>query len=307
MRFQSWKNFGYGRGVAFAGKTALREMYGGGHFSTVASHCARWERFVSFAREMGISDAREINQKMLDAFLVNLKEQIAAGILAVSYAVNITSSVNMVLLALRGNQKLRLKPSLLGTIPTVRIRVPGFVNHDQFVAIIEALENAGHFAEATMIRLAKDFGFRFKEVGLHNLKKSVRSALRDGEIRVEKGTKGGQRRTVPITTGEQIATLSYSKQHQTGANFVLSAEPYAVFRRRVYRILRKFGICGDFSFRELRAAFACHEYRRITGHLAPVMGGAAPPYLDRAARLQIAEQLGHHRISITASYFGKLK
>ena len=307
MRFQSRKNFGYGRSLHFAAKLALREMYGGGHYASVAAHSARFSKFITFARRVGITDARTIDHETLGSFLGLIPAQVELGMLAKTYAVNIISSVNVALLALRGNKKLWLQPSVVGTISSARKQVPGYVKESNTKSIVKSLEDAGYFREAAMLLLGKDCGLRLKEASLLNSKSSLMSARRAGVIIVEKGTKGGQRRTVPIKTNDQFVTLTKAQRNQIGTNFVPARESYAVFRRRLYRVFRKFGICGDFSFRELRAAFACHEYRRITGHLAPVMGGAAPPYLDRAARLQIAEQLGHHRISITASYFGKLK
>lgn len=306
MRFGNRKNFGYGRSLSYAAKLALGEMYGGGHFGSVKSHCARWGKFILFIREIGISDAREIDQAVLDAFLVNLKEQVAAGILAVSYAINIASSVNMVLLAMRGNQKLRLKPSAIGTIATTRVRQPGFMNRGQAMTMYQALKDAGHIEIAAMLRLAGDCGLRFKESALYQAKSAALSAQRTGVIVVEKGTKGGQRRLVSINSDEQFTTLNFAKDYQTNGSFIPKGNTYAVFRRRIYRIFRKFGIFGQFSFKELRAAFACNEYYRITGHQAPVMGGTAPPDVDKAARLQIAEELGHHRIDVCSTYFGKL-
>lgn len=306
MRFGNRKNYGYGRSLTYAAKLALRELYGGGHYGSVKSHSDRWKKFASFMREIGKSDAREIDQEVLDAFLVNLKREVDAGNLSVIYAVNITSSVNVVLLAMRGNQKLRLKPSDVGAISTVRVRPPGFMNSDQLMTIVQALEAAGHVEVAAMVDIAGNCGLRLKEAGLYQAKSSVLSAKRNGGITVKRGTKGGQRRFVPVNSEEKYATLVFAKRHQTNDSFIPEDVTYAAFRQRVYRIFRKFGIFGQYSFKELRAAFACREYHRITGYPAPVMGGAAPPDVDKAARLQIAEELGHHRIDVCSSYFGKL-
>lgn len=55
---------------------------------------------------------------------------------------------------------------------------------------------------------------------------------------------------------------------------------------------------------DLRSAYACERYQQLTGHPAPVLGGQAPRPLDRAARRQIAGELGHGRTDITNSYIG---
>src|SRR5690606_5122050 len=61
------------------------------------------------------------------------------------------------------------------------------------------------------------------------------------------------------------------------------------------------------GFQDLRAAYACERYQQLTGHAAPVNGGRCPDRtLDRSAREQISQELGHHRIKVAASYIGGL-
>ena len=45
--------------MAWAGKNALADRYGEGRYATRAAHAERWQRFVAFAREAGIRDARQ--------------------------------------------------------------------------------------------------------------------------------------------------------------------------------------------------------------------------------------------------------
>lgn len=44
------RNFGYGKRLAWAGKNALNDRYGSGHYGTVASHLQRWNLFVTFLK-----------------------------------------------------------------------------------------------------------------------------------------------------------------------------------------------------------------------------------------------------------------
>ena len=44
------RNFGYGRQLSYAGRQALKDMFGGGHYGTVKAHCDRWQAFVKWCR-----------------------------------------------------------------------------------------------------------------------------------------------------------------------------------------------------------------------------------------------------------------
>lgn len=305
MRFQNHRNFGYGRNLRFAAKNALKEMYAGGHYSSVASHYARWSIFVEFVRKLGIRDAQNISRETLEAYSHELKVKVSGGMVSVKYAVNIISSINTVLLALRGNKKIWLKPSLMGTVSAIRTRPPGFINPDLKNQIIEKLEVTGHHKLASLVKQADAFGFRLKEAILNDAKSSLTLARTKGVIQIERGTKGGQRRMVPLRTLEQYDTLVYAKDIQIGSNNIPAGQTYASFRRQIYQLFRKFGITGHMSFRELRATFACREYWHLTDHLAPILGGVASKDDDKFARKQIAELLGHHRTDICVSYFGR--
>ena len=42
------RNYGYGKQLAWAGKNALADRYGQGHFSTRATHEERWNQFAYY-------------------------------------------------------------------------------------------------------------------------------------------------------------------------------------------------------------------------------------------------------------------
>jgi hypothetical protein len=306
MRFSNQRNYGYGRSLCFSAKTALREMFWKGHFSTLKSHCERWRLFISFMRARGVNDVRQVDQQMLIDFATYLKEQVAIFRFSVKYAVNVLSSVNTVLFAMRGNRRIWVRPSEIGSVSTIRNRVPKYTNIEEVIAKCNRLEIGGHQFLATMIQGSADLGLRFKEDFLLDAKSAANSARKNGFIDIYKGAKGGQKRRFKITSKEQQACLDLSGHHQTAKNIVPQNKTYAQYRRRIYRIFQKFGVSGDLSFRELRASFACKEYERLTGYPAPILGGSAPRMIDRMARKTIAELLGHHRIDICSSYFGKV-
>ena len=45
------RNFGYGKQMEWAGRQALSDRYGDGHYGTVAGHAERWRRFVAWCRD----------------------------------------------------------------------------------------------------------------------------------------------------------------------------------------------------------------------------------------------------------------
>ena len=57
---------------------------------------------------------------------------------------------------------------------------------------------------------------------------------------------------------------------------------------------------------DLRAAYACDRYKQLTGSVAPVIAGRryVDRSTDRAARQTIAQELGHGRIEVVATYIG---
>jgi hypothetical protein len=55
--------FRLGKQMDWAGQQALKDIYGRGHFGTVASHAQRWRQFCNWARSNhGINDACAIDQ-----------------------------------------------------------------------------------------------------------------------------------------------------------------------------------------------------------------------------------------------------
>ncbi len=40
------RNFGYGGQFSYAGRQALKDMFGGGHYGTAKAHGDRWQAFV---------------------------------------------------------------------------------------------------------------------------------------------------------------------------------------------------------------------------------------------------------------------
>ena len=126
-KFTTQRNFGFGKQMDWAGHQALKDIYGRGHFGTVASHAQRWRQFCHWARSShGINDACAIDQSLLENYAADLAERVEDETLAVSYAQNLMVSANITLEALRQDKIIRIESpaSWVGKRQTVRTRVP---------------------------------------------------------------------------------------------------------------------------------------------------------------------------------------
>ena len=317
-KFPTHRNFGYGKQLDWAGHQALLDLYGRGHYATVATHTRRWSRFCAWARaEHGIRDARHIDQPVIEDYAATLQGQVNEESLSVSYAQNLLSTLNTALEALRRDKLVRLdSPSdWVGLRFLVRTDPPGGMDWVQVDALISRLRKLDYRRAASVVRLARNFGLRLREAVLADLHEWRRQAKTFGRIDVREGTKGGRGREV-----ERWVVVSEDGMLAIGEAMHLSQSlgcernllrPEDSFDSLVNcgeinlarRHLHEFGIKG---YHELRAAWACERYQQLTGCPAPVMQGGQMSDLAVAAvaRGIIAQELGHNRIDVVAEYIG---
>lgn len=105
------RNFGYGRQLAWAGKQALLERYGSGHYATRAAHAERWSCFAKFSKQHGITDARKIDKNLIRTHAMYLKNEVEHQRMKVAYAQNLLSTVNVILETLRKDRVMYISPS----------------------------------------------------------------------------------------------------------------------------------------------------------------------------------------------------
>lgn len=314
------RNFGYGRQLSYAGPQALKDMFGGGHYGTVKAHCDRWQAFVKWCRSEqgpGINDARQIDRKVLAGYAAYLRDMVRRGDLAVSTAQNRLSSVNRTMAALRGDQYVKLpSPSkALGMQRTgVRQSVPQGQDRDHIQRIVEALCSCQHLRAAAVVQLARATGMRLREAILADLPRLSREANDLGKINIQDGTKGGRAgASAPrwIAVDDHVrGALNFARQVSPAGsrNLIAPSESFLKVLQTIVRpardILHTHNLRG---FHELRAAYACERYEQITQHRAPINGGQRcelNQHLDREARRQISDELGHGRIDVVAAYVG---
>ena len=188
------RNFGYGKKMAWAGGQALRDRYGDGHYATVAAYTARWGQFVDWAKALGgLRDARNVTVETVIAYSEILAEQVRQGTMAVAYAQNLLSSVNVVLEALRGDRAIRISPAaFVGERSHVRERSPPGLDRMAVHQCMESLRAEGHDRVAAVVEFARDLGLREREASMPDARRALREAEARGEVNVTAGTKGGR-------------------------------------------------------------------------------------------------------------------
>lgn len=314
------RNFGYGRQLSYAGPQALKDLFGDGHYGTVKAHSDRWQAFVRWCRSEdgpGFNDARQIDRQTLLDYARHLRQQVEQGELAIATAQNRLSSVNRTMAALRGDQYVKVvSPSkALGMRRTsVRHSVPQGQDREHVKRIVEVLCEHQQPRAAAIAQLTRATGMRLREAILADLPRLKREAEQYGKINIQDGTKGGRSgASAPrwITADDHIRdALRFAEQISPDGsrNLLAPNESYLDFQQRIVRpardILHKHNLKG---FHELRAAYACERYEQITHHPAPVNGGRCYQLdrrLDKDARVQISDELGHGRIDVVSAYIG---
>jgi len=314
MKVGGNRNFGYGKSFAWAGKNALKERYGQGHMATQAAHAARWNRFVEFARSEGTRDARNVTRELVLEYAASLAAQIESGAMSIQYAQNLVSTVNVVLETMRHDRQLRLSPArLLGQRVNVRQHAPASLDRRLVADRLARLDERGHERVSAVASLARELGLRFREASLLNAREAQRQALETGRVDITRGTKGGRgkeiARSIPVTPIAFAALARGAALQGDGSSLIPATMTFREWRDHAYGVWSRAKSGSRLTgFHDLRVAYACERYEVLTGAPAPVVAGKriADRATDRAARLIIAGELGHGRISVGTAYLGSV-
>jgi integrase len=159
------------------------------------------------------------------------------------------------------------------------------------------------------LRMAKAFGLRVEE----QLMLRPHESHQGDKLVLTRGTKGGRPRVVDIVGPEARELVEEAKRlasaHPQGILASSAHRDLEQSRDHYYYLCRKIGLFKKGRFASTphgaRHSFATREFERRSGVAAPVLGGPQiPRELDRKVRKEVAEQLGHGRISVTAAYIG---
>jgi integrase len=152
------------------------------------------------------------------------------------------------------------------------------------------------------------FGLRVKEAVMLRPWR----ADQGGALAVSDGTKGGRPRLVPLRDQQQRCVLDHLKRCVKHKNQSL-ADPVLTLKQamtRYYSVMRAAQINRKglgVTSHGLRKEFTTRLYRELTGVAPPIQGGQPIDRLiDREARLQIVEHVGHTREQIGTAYLGSL-
>lgn len=303
------RNFGWGKNSDYAGRQALDQRYGSGHFATQAAHGDRWQQAADFWRAEGMRDVRKVDQVQLENYARYVASRVSFGDIGRAYGQNLISTANVVLEAMRGDRAIRVSPSaFVGERCAVRMRAPAGMDRAQVSACAAELRSRGLDRAASLLELARDGGFRLREGSLADLPRLNRESRR-GTCNIQDGCKGGRDapRWIPASLELRASLGRALDSSSAGARNLLMRDERLIefFRGEVKvarNILHTHGLKG---YHDLRSAYACERYRTLTGHDAPVMGGKIRDRAgDLAARKTIAFELGHGRVDVVASYIG---
>lgn len=300
------RNFGLGsRNMSFAVKMILNIERVKGRFSyaTVDSVAKRFKHFQNFAKKQGVSRLEQVDENLVKAYSQHLKNSTYSN----QYKHALLSAVNTAMDSVRAYAN--AAPWVPVTARKQGIEMRDFVRTNQTISNIQyQMANKAMTPRVQALSsIAREFGLRLKEAALLDNKKALREALKHGRLSIEKGTKGGKKRTIPVTNERQIHALKNAAAIQAkGRSLIPEGQNYHKFLNSEIKanrpILRKTGI---HRFHELRSAYAAQRYEELTGHPASVNGGTIlDRERDREVRLQISAELGHGRIEVVASYIG---
>jgi integrase len=159
---------------------------------------------------------------------------------------------------------------------------------------------------AMQLELAQAYSLRVREA--MQLRPNI--ADKGTYLAVTLGTKGGRDRVVSIDTPEKRAVLERAKAFCATPSSSTCDPRLRLnqWKNHYYQVVRACGISrrDGITAHGLRHQYANDQYKNLTGRNSPVRGGPpAEPGIDKAARLIIAEELGHSREEITTHYLGR--
>lgn len=306
------RNFGIGtRDLAEAGRRFLAREVAQKNlsFASGATIVARWRQFATYAKAHGVGSLTTVTPELVRAYGRELARKVDAGDLSPAYAQNLVSATNTVMQATPASwQPVHAVADCgIGRRSSVRTLAPAGLDPERFAAARTALLAKGQERGVALADLARHLGLRSKEAALLDARKALQEAERQGQITVTLGTKGGQTRMVPITSPQQLTALREACRVQgTQRNLIPRNLSLKQWQKPLEQIRNTIRDATGRGIHDLRAAYACDRYRQLTGHPAPVVAGhrIASQAADYAARLRIAEELGHHRIDVVAAYIG---
>jgi len=297
------RNYGIGtRDMISAGRQWLQRS--GISYSSVATLSQRWSDFARFAKDNDVGSMERITKDLVQSYANQLIDR---GLSASSIQ-NRLSAINTVMSTATKGAWQSLSPRSLGAPARSYIRKEVPVGIDR--GLVQAASGRVDQRGAAILNLTRELGLRSKEACLLHAKDALKQAERRGVIHVVYGTKGGRPRDVPITNPRQVEVLRAAAVIQgKDGSMVPAGTTLKAFRGTLDAAREAIkGTTGQ-GLHTLRAGYACERYEALTGSAAPVIAGSrvVDKDLDKEARLQIAQELGHGRTDVTVAYLGSAR
>jgi hypothetical protein len=306
------RNYRWGCKAGYAGVMAINE-YMRHRYATRYAHVRRWNRFDQYLRSIYIRDVRDLNRETIEDYADSLRDLVENDKMKISYAVNLLSTVNVVLEIMRQDRRLWLSPrKFIGSRTGVRKVPPKGMDMTAVQLAIDKMTQRGAMHEAGVIELARVLGLRKKEACLFDAKEAITQALTSGQINISRGTKGGRgkyiERLIEITD-QRMALLNRMAYLQgNNQNLIPEGKSLKSFIKSVnyhWSIVRE--EVGLGTIHDLRACYACERYQELSGQAAPVFTKSkilASKENHNKALSQISHETGHNRKSTAVAYVG---
>lgn len=232
------------------------------------------------------------------------------------------SHVNCALAQARGDDKLKVNATkeLQFTPKNGIAKHDGSITEQQHSRIITSASQP----ISLIAQLQRAWGLRFREAALLDASKALKLLDTHGQLAINRGTKGGQDRWIPLESQcqrdvlDRVATYQKEKDHDS---LIPTEQSFKAFQSAAWREIQT--IDKSYLTHGERKAYACDYYERHLGVACPVRSGiphgrahhqfiadklsislSSAIVKDRLVRKQLSENLGHHRISITNAYLG---
>ncbi len=297
------RNYGIGtRDMISAGRQWLQRS--GISYSSVATLSQRWSDFARFAKDNDVGSMERITKDLVQSYADHLIDR---GLSASSIQ-NRLSAINTVMSTATKGAWQSLSPRSLGAPARSYVRQEAPKGLDR--GLVEQATKGIDARAAAIVNLTRELGLRSKEATLINAKGALKEALSKGEVRITEGTKGGRPRVVKITNDHQIAALEKAAAVQgKSGSLIPEGVSYKGFRSVIDHAREAIKATTGQGLHALRASFSCDFYKDYTGKDAPVVAGfrLVGKDLDREARQQIAQELGHGRTDVTVAYLGSAR
>ncbi|WP_346657543.1 integrase domain-containing protein [Vibrio sp. CyArs1] len=302
---------------------ASLEQQGGIKSNTHMSRLPALRDFSRFLKaETEIRRLNHIDKSVVLLYGEHLKALYEEGAFSAVTARDYLSHVNRSLAQARGDDQCVVRATLdLGFAPKSGIAlvdgsVPDVLHQKVLAGVTVELQ--------LVMQLQRFFGMRFREASLFDAQQCLRAIENDEIPSIVRGTKGGQRRLIPIETAKQYQLIQEVANYQKQSGFrTLIPERFSfkAFQSHAWRVSTT--IDAHYKTHGERKYYACAFYLDRVGVPCPVQSGIShgkahyqfianklsmtlqqAKALDLSVRTELSKRLGHHRVEITNAYLG---